>query len=52
MRLFTNDLDERPGDFWGIRFGGDRWWQTIMRSGLPMQGTDVGGGVGGQGGGR
>ena len=43
-KLFTNNRDTRPGDFLGIRFGGDRSWAAIMRSGLPMQGVSVGGG--------
>ena len=42
-KLFTNTRDARPGDFLGIRFGGDRSWAAIMRSGLPMQGVSVGG---------
>jgi predicted lipoprotein with Yx(FWY)xxD motif len=41
--IFTNGLDNRPGDFKGIRFGGDRTWSAIMRSGEPMQGVSVGG---------
>ena len=43
MKLYTNVLDEKPGDFKGIRFGGDRSWSAIMRSGEPMQGVTVGG---------
>jgi predicted lipoprotein with Yx(FWY)xxD motif len=42
-KLFINSLDQRPGDFKGIRFGGDRTWSAIMRSGEPMQGVSVGG---------
>lgn len=43
QKLYTNKLDEKPGDFKGIRFGGDRSWSAIMRSGEPMQGVSVGG---------
>ena len=43
QKLFTNKLDRKPGDFKGIRFGGDRSWSTIMRNGEPMQGVSVGG---------
>lgn len=43
MKVYTNVLDEKPGDFKGIRFGGDRSWSAIMRSGEPMQGVTVGG---------
>ncbi|MBU6377082.1 MAG: hypothetical protein KJS95_00995 [Gammaproteobacteria bacterium] len=43
MKLYTNVLDTRPGDFKGIRFGGDRSWSAIMRDGEPMQGVSVGG---------
>jgi predicted lipoprotein with Yx(FWY)xxD motif len=43
QKLFTNVLDKKPGDFKGIRFGGDRSWSAIMRSGEPMQGVSVGG---------
>ncbi len=42
-KLYTNSLDTRPGDFKGIRFGGDRSWSAIMRDGEPMQGVSVGG---------
>jgi predicted lipoprotein with Yx(FWY)xxD motif len=42
-KLYTNALDTKPGDFKGIRFGGDRSWAAIMRSGQPMQGVTVGG---------
>jgi predicted lipoprotein with Yx(FWY)xxD motif len=42
-KLYTNALDTRPGDFKGIRFGGDRSWSAIMRDGEPMQGVSVGG---------
>ena len=42
-KLYTNVLDTRPGDFKGIRFGGDRSWSAIMRDGEPMQGVSVGG---------
>lgn len=42
-KLFINSLDQKPGDFKGIRFGGDRTWSAIMRSGEPMQGVSVGG---------
>ena len=43
QKLFTNLQDTKPGDFKGIRFGGDRSWNAIMRSGQPMQGVTVGG---------
>jgi len=43
MKLYTNVLDQKPGDFKGIRFGGDRSWSAIMRNGEPMQGVTVGG---------
>jgi predicted lipoprotein with Yx(FWY)xxD motif len=43
MKLYTNELDTEPGHFRGIRFGGDRSWSAIMRSGEPMQGVTVGG---------
>lgn len=43
QKLFTNIKDTKPGDFKGIRFGGDRSWNAIMRSGQPMQGVTVGG---------
>lgn len=43
QKLYTNKLDEKPGDFKGIRFGGDRSWSAIMRNGEPMQGVSVGG---------
>jgi predicted lipoprotein with Yx(FWY)xxD motif len=43
QKLYTNKLDEKPGDFKGIRFGGDRTWSAIMRNGEPMQGVSVGG---------
>lgn len=43
MKLYTNVLDRKPGDFKGIRFGGDRSWSAIMRNGEPMQGVTVGG---------
>jgi predicted lipoprotein with Yx(FWY)xxD motif len=43
QKLYTNKLDTKPGDFKGIRFGGDRSWSAIMRSGQPMQGVTVGG---------
>jgi predicted lipoprotein with Yx(FWY)xxD motif len=43
MKVFTNVHDQNPGDFKGIRFGGDRSWAAVMRSGQPMQGTSVGG---------
>ena len=43
QRIFTNSLDKKPGEFKGIRFGGDRTWSAIMRSGEPMQGVSVGG---------
>ena len=43
QKLYTNVLDKKPGDFRGIRFGGDRSWSAIMRSGDPMQGVSVGG---------
>jgi predicted lipoprotein with Yx(FWY)xxD motif len=43
QKLYTNVLDKKPGDFKGIRFGGDRTWSAIMRSGEPMQGVSVGG---------
>lgn len=43
MKLYTNVLDTKPGDFKGIRFGGDRSWSAIMRNGEPMQGVTVGG---------
>lgn len=43
QKVFTNKLDTKPGDFKGIRFGGDRSWAAIMRSGQPMQGVTVGG---------
>jgi predicted lipoprotein with Yx(FWY)xxD motif len=42
-KLYTNVLDTGPGDFKGIRFGGDRSWSAIMRDGEPMQGVSVGG---------
>ncbi|MBL8628607.1 MAG: hypothetical protein JNM81_03190 [Rhodospirillaceae bacterium] len=42
-RIYTNTTDEKPSDFKGIRFGGDRAWSAIMRSGQPMQGVTVGG---------
>ncbi|MBL8645414.1 MAG: hypothetical protein JNK21_15890 [Rhodospirillaceae bacterium] len=42
-KIYTNAWDQKPGDFKGIRFGGDRSWAAIMRSGLPMQGVTVGG---------
>lgn len=42
-KIFTHILDKQPGDFKGIRFGGDRSWAAIMRSGQPMQGVTVGG---------
>jgi len=42
-KLYTNVADKQPGDFKGIRFGGDRSWAAIMRSGQPMQGVSVGG---------
>jgi predicted lipoprotein with Yx(FWY)xxD motif len=42
-KIFTHIHDEKPGDFKGIRFGGDRSWSAIMRSGQPMQGVSVGG---------
>jgi len=43
QKLYTNLKDTKPGDFKGIRFGGDRSWAAIMRSGQPMQGVTVGG---------
>ena len=43
QKLYTNTLDQRPGEFKGIRFGGDRTWSAIMRNGEPMQGVSVGG---------
>ncbi|NBW88968.1 MAG: HD domain-containing protein [Gammaproteobacteria bacterium] len=43
QKLYTNALDQKPGEFKGIRFGGDRSWSAIMRSGEPMQGVSVGG---------
>ncbi len=43
QKLYTNVLDTRPGEFKGIRFGGDRSWSAIMRNGEPMQGVSVGG---------
>ena len=43
QKLYTNKLDTKAGDFKGIRFGGDRSWAAIMRSGQPMQGVTVGG---------
>ena len=43
QKLFINVLDKKPGDFKGIRFGGERSWSAIMRSGEPMQGISVGG---------
>ena len=43
QKVYTNVLDKKPGDFRGIRFGGDRSWSAIMRSGDPMQGVSVGG---------
>jgi len=43
QKLYTNELDTQPGEFKGIRFGGDRTWSAIMRSGEPMQGVSVGG---------
>lgn len=43
QKVFTNVLDKKPGDFKGIRFGGDRSWSAIMRNGEPMQGVSVGG---------
>ncbi len=42
-RIYTNEMDQKPSDFKGIRFGGDRAWSAIMRSGQPMQGVSVGG---------
>jgi predicted lipoprotein with Yx(FWY)xxD motif len=42
-KIYTNSLDRAPGEFKGIRFGGDRSWSAIMRSGEPMQGVSVGG---------
>ncbi|MBM3513924.1 MAG: hypothetical protein FJX59_09430 [Alphaproteobacteria bacterium] len=42
-KVYTNVNDKKPGDFRGIRFGGDRTFSAIMRSGLQMQGTTVGG---------
>jgi predicted lipoprotein with Yx(FWY)xxD motif len=43
MKLYTNIHDKGPGDFKGIRFGGDRAFAAIMRNGQPMQGVSVGG---------
>jgi predicted lipoprotein with Yx(FWY)xxD motif len=43
QKVYTNRNDAKPGDFKGIRFGGDRSWAAIMRSGQPMQGVTVGG---------
>ncbi len=43
QKLYTNVLDKKPGEFKGIRFGGDRSWSAIMRNGEPMQGVSVGG---------
>jgi predicted lipoprotein with Yx(FWY)xxD motif len=43
QKLYTHALDKRPGEFKGIRFGGDRSWSAIMRDGQPMQGVSVGG---------
>ncbi|MDX2221306.1 MAG: hypothetical protein SFV21_01080 [Rhodospirillaceae bacterium] len=43
QRLYTHALDKQPGDFKGIRFGGDRSFAAIMRDGQPMQGVTVGG---------
>jgi predicted lipoprotein with Yx(FWY)xxD motif len=43
QKIYTNTQDKKPGDFKGIRFGGDRSWATIMRNGQPMQGVTVGG---------
>jgi predicted lipoprotein with Yx(FWY)xxD motif len=43
QRLYTHVLDKQPGDFKGIRFGGDRSFAAIMRDGQPMQGVTVGG---------
>lgn len=43
QKLYTNTNDERPGEFKGVRFGGDRTWSAIMRNGEPMQGVSVGG---------
>lgn len=43
QKLYTNSLDQKPGEFKGIRFGGDRSWSAIMRNGEPMQGVSVGG---------
>lgn len=42
-KVYTNVNDKKPGDFRGIRFGGDRTFSAIMRSGLQMQGVTVGG---------
>jgi predicted lipoprotein with Yx(FWY)xxD motif len=42
-KIYTNVADQKPGDFKGIRFGGDRSWAAIMRNGQPMQGVTVGG---------
>jgi len=43
QKVYTNKLDKKPGDFKGIRFGGDRSFSTVMRSGQPMQGVSAGG---------
>ena len=43
MKVYTNIADKKPGDFRGVRFGGDRTFSAIMRSGQPMQGVTVGG---------
>ncbi|MFO1426247.1 MAG: hypothetical protein U1F11_04610 [Steroidobacteraceae bacterium] len=43
QRVYTNAADRRAGEFKGLRFGGDRTWAAIMRSGEPMQGVSVGG---------
>jgi predicted lipoprotein with Yx(FWY)xxD motif len=43
LKVFTNVNDQQPGDFKGIRFGGDRAWAAVMRNGEPMQGVTVGG---------
>jgi predicted lipoprotein with Yx(FWY)xxD motif len=40
--LYTNVRDILPGDFNGLRFGGDRSWKCITYSGKPMQGTGPG----------
>ena len=36
-RLYNSTWDEKPSQFSGIRFGGDRAWTVLFTSGQPLQ---------------